>query len=150
MVKKFIFQLIVQNKDLIFKYGKQLIQNLRSTKNFQNTNSQANTNTNENSNQQSDSNNDNNEKNKSSFKFSMQNLITTPMTKKEALKILDLDNKTDVTSKDIIERFEKLMQMNDLQKGGSFYIQNKIYYAKEFLIVDFPKEDNISEYNPKI
>jgi len=38
--------------------------------------------------------------------------------------------------------------MNDPEKGGSFYIQNKVYYAKEFLMDDFPKEQNESKYNP--
>lgn len=38
--------------------------------------------------------------------------------------------------------------MNDPEKGGSFYIQCKIYNAKEFLMDNFPKEENQSKYNP--
>jgi len=33
-------------------------------------------------------------------------------------------------------------------KGGSFYLQNKIYYAKEFLMEKYPKELNKSKFNP--
>jgi hypothetical protein len=40
------------------------------------------------------------------------------------------------------------MESNDPNKGGSFYIQNKVYYAKEFLMQDFPQEENVSIYNP--
>jgi hypothetical protein len=40
------------------------------------------------------------------------------------------------------------MECNDPSRGGSFYIQNKVYYAKEFLMQDFPSEENVSKYNP--
>ncbi len=33
-------------------------------------------------------------------------------------------------------------------KGGSFYIQSKIYWAKEHIMQDFPKELNVSKWNP--
>lgn len=34
------------------------------------------------------------------------------------------------------------------EKGGSFYIQSKVYFAKEFIMQDFPPELNMSKYNP--
>jgi hypothetical protein len=47
-----------------------------------------------------------------------------------------------------MDRFEKLFSKNDVEKGGSFYLQSKIYFAKEFLMQDHPSELNVSRYNP--
>lgn len=33
--------------------------------------------------------------------------------------------------KEIIEKYEKLFDLNNAEKGGSFYLQSKIYRAKE-------------------
>jgi hypothetical protein len=33
-------------------------------------------------------------------------------------------------------------------KGGSFYLQSKIYFAKEHIMQDFPPDDNVSKFNP--
>jgi import inner membrane translocase subunit TIM16 len=79
--------------------------------------------------------------------FSFNNLISNPMTKEEALKILNL-KETDLKPEEIMSQFEKYFEANDPTKGGSFYIQNKIYYAKEFLMDKFPKDLNKSQYNP--
>jgi import inner membrane translocase subunit TIM16 len=83
----------------------------------------------------------------SSFRFNFNNLISNPMTKDEALKILNL-KEADLKPEEIMTQFEKYFQANDPTKGGSFYIQNKIFYAKEFLMDNFPKELNKSQYNP--
>jgi import inner membrane translocase subunit TIM16 len=80
-------------------------------------------------------------------KFSFNNLIATPMTKEEALKILNL-KESDSTPEKILEQFEKYFESNDPMKGGSFYLQNKIYYAKEMLMEKYPKELNKSKHNP--
>ncbi len=80
-------------------------------------------------------------------KFSFNNLISTPMIKEEALKILNL-KEADVTPEKVMEQFEKYFEANDPMKGGSFYIQNKIYYAKEFLMEKYPKDLNKSKFNP--
>jgi import inner membrane translocase subunit TIM16 len=80
-------------------------------------------------------------------KFSFNNLISSPMTKEEALKILNLKEPDSVPEK-VMEQFEKYFEANDPMKGGSFYIQNKIYYAKEFLMEKHPKELNKSKFNP--
>lgn len=54
-----------------------------------------------------------------------------PMTEDEARLILGL------TKEDNFEKasasYEKLFKVNDPTKGGSFYLQSKIYRAKEFL-----------------
>ena len=41
------------------------------------------------------------------------------------------------------------MRSNNASKGGSFYIQAKIFNAKEFFMKDFPPGLNQSEFNPK-
>jgi import inner membrane translocase subunit TIM16 len=87
-------------------------------------------------------------KNEESFtsKFGL-NILSTPLTKNEALKILNL--KEDQLKPELImEQFEKYMEANDPEIGGSFYIQNKVYYAKEFLMEEFDPELNVSKYNP--
>ena len=84
---------------------------------------------------------------KTGFKF--QNLIITPMTRTEALQILNLHEAEKIEAAQIISQFEKFVEANEPSKGGSFYIQNKVYYAKEFLIKDFPPSENVSRFNPK-
>lgn len=69
-----------------------------------------------------------------------------PMIKEEAYKILNFTDKDEITPKIIIERYEKYFLQNDPSKGGSYYLQNKIFNAKEFLMKDYPKEENNSIY----
>ena len=45
-----------------------------------------------------------------------------------------------------MERFEILFDKNSVEKGGSFYIRSKIYFAKEHLMQDWPKELNTSKF----
>jgi hypothetical protein len=134
MVKKLIIRLIYEfgSKGLnsIFKAYKETVKN------------KPNPNTNQNKNQE------NKNDDKSPFgKFSFNNLISHPMTKEEAMKILNL-KEPDVKPENIMEQFDKYFEANDPDKGGSFYIQNKIFYAKEFLMENFPKEFNQSKFNP--
>ena len=63
-----------------------------------------------------------------------------PMSRDEALKILNLDEtvaadkagdrSTDLDSETIMKRFDTLIEKNQPEKGGSFYLQSKIYFAK--------------------
>lgn len=57
------------------------------------------------------------------------------MTLEEAVKILNVKppqgGKADV--EEITERFKRLFDANDPQKGGSFYLQSKILRARERL-----------------
>lgn len=71
----------------------------------------------------------------------------TPMIKEEAYKIFNLTENDEITSELIMERYEKYFITNDPNKGGSYYLQNKIFYAKEFLMKDFPKSENKSKYD---
>ena len=41
-----------------------------------------------------------------------------------------------------------MFQKNNPEKGGSFYVQSKIYFAKEHLMQDFPSDLNTSQSNP--
>lgn len=41
-----------------------------------------------------------------------------------------------------------MSEKNSVERGGSFYIRSKIYFAKEFLMQDFPEDLNVSKYNP--
>lgn len=163
MVKRFLFKLLIQNSGLIFNSIKNAYRSVIANAASKNFSSQSNNNSNQ-SNQQSNNegnqggdngknNNNDDKENKSSGsfgKYSLQNLIASPMTRQEALKILDITEEQSQTPKEIMERFDKLMKLNDPEKGGSFYIQNKIYYAKEYLMEIHSKDDNVSEYNPKI
>ena len=41
-----------------------------------------------------------------------------------------------------------MFEKNLPEKGGSFYIRSKIYFAKKQLMIDFPQELDVSKYNP--
>jgi len=71
----------------------------------------------------------------------------TPMIKEDAYKIMNFTENDELTSELIMERYEKYFIINDPSKGGSYYLQNKIFYAKEFLMKDFPKSENKSKYD---
>ena len=80
-------------------------------------------------------------------------MMTNPMTREESVRILGIENtindiKDDIDPKLIMDKFDDLFARNDPEKGGSFYLQSKIYFAKEFLMQDFPPELNISKFNP--
>jgi mitochondrial import inner membrane translocase subunit TIM16 len=65
----------------------------------------------------------------------------------EAAEVTE-ENMHSVEHEKVMERFETLFEKNLPEKGGSFYIQSKIYFAKEFLMQDFPEELNKSRFNP--
>ena len=50
--------------------------------------------------------------------------------------------------KGLLQRFEILFEKNQPERGGSFYIQSKIFFAKQQLMIDFPEELNQSKFNP--
>ncbi|SCU90439.1 LANO_0D08768g1_1 [Lachancea nothofagi CBS 11611] len=56
------------------------------------------------------------------------------ITLDESCKILNIENEADRSnSEKIEERFKYLFDVNDKEKGGSFYLQSKIYRAAERL-----------------
>lgn len=55
------------------------------------------------------------------------------ITLDESCKILNLDPVKDLNPDKINQRFDYLFNINDKEKGGSFYLQSKIYRASERL-----------------
>ena len=82
------------------------------------------------------------------------------MTRNEAILILNLQEAIEdaeigdentletLDPKEVMERFDTLIEKNQLERGGSFYLQSKIFWAKEQIMQDFPSEDNHSKWNP--
>ena len=55
------------------------------------------------------------------------------MTRQEAMQILNIpeeEAEEELKPDDIMERFDTLIEKNQIEKGGSFYIQSKVYWAK--------------------
>lgn len=50
----------------------------------------------------------------------------------EALKILDLDRK-DLSLDKVDDKYKYLFDVNSKEKGNSFYLQSKVYYAMDTL-----------------
>ena len=81
------------------------------------------------------------------------------MTREEAIMILGISDEEPVKDEEgnrvegldpeeIMQRFDTLIEKNQLEKGGSFYIQSKVYWAKQQLMMDHPAELNKSVWNP--
>eukprot|EP00344_Euplotes_crassus_P007417 CAMPEP_0197004676 /NCGR_PEP_ID=MMETSP1380-20130617/24810_1 /TAXON_ID=5936 /ORGANISM="Euplotes crassus, Strain CT5" /LENGTH=104 /DNA_ID=CAMNT_0042423545 /DNA_START=1 /DNA_END=316 /DNA_ORIENTATION=+ len=76
-------------------------------------------------------------------------MMNAPMTREESVKILGIEKtieniQDDVDPQIIMDRFEEMFVNNE----SSFYLQSKVYFAKEFLMQDHPVELNVSKYNP--
>lgn len=56
--------------------------------------------------------------------------IQTDMTLSEAMKILNID---EVDAEKVDKSFKHLFEANDRKNGGSFYLQSKVFRAKERL-----------------
>ena len=74
------------------------------------------------------------------------------MAKEEALQILNMEhlNLGDVSKlsnnkKEVAEKFKKMYDANDPSKGGSFYLQSKIYRAHEAIIREIDPESLAKE-----
>lgn len=46
---------------------------------------------------------------------------------------------------DVLERFKKLFDVNDPQKGGSFYLQSKVLRARERIEMEVQKATEAAE-----
>ena len=63
------------------------------------------------------------------------NLVKRKMKTDEAMKILNIEQEK-LTIENVKELFDKYYNANDPKNGGSFYLQSKIYRAKERLELD--------------
>lgn len=67
------------------------------------------------------------------IKASVNIIGSSVMSKDEALKILNI-KESNATVDKIISQSNEYIQANDPLKGGSFYIQNKVFHARETLL----------------
>ena len=59
---------------------------------------------------------------------------TSQLSLDEALLILNLkDSGSKVTAEEVQKQYDKYFAANAVEKGGSFYLQSKVYRAKEML-----------------
>lgn len=63
------------------------------------------------------------------------------ITLDESSKILNIENEKDMNLDKIEERFNYLFEINDKEKGGSFYLQSKIYRAAERLKYELAQKE---------
>ena len=71
----------------------------------------------------------------------------TPMTNQEAVRILGLDEKNpnEIDFEEVQAQFERMFLQNDPEKGGSFYLQSKIYRAREQIEKDLLKSGGLTK-----
>lgn len=88
-------------------------------------------------------------------------MAINPITRDEAAKILQIEDEIEIKEqgetpdqdkyyvdpKLVMERFDTMMDKNS-GDHQSFYLQSKIYFAKEFFMMDHPAELNESKFNP--
>ena len=71
--------------------------------------------------------------------------VTKRMEYGQALEVLNIEREA-ITVKFVKEQYEKFYNLNDPTKGGSFYLQSKIFRAKESIFDELGLDD---EGNPK-
>lgn len=64
----------------------------------------------------------------------------------EAIQVLNIGGKEAVTAEAVQKQYDKYFSANSVDNGGSFYLQSKIYRAKEQLD-EFIKEKQMEERN---
>jgi len=71
-------------------------------------------------------------------------MLRKTLSKTEALQILNL-SETEATAEAIQKQFDRYMKANEVKDGsGSFYLQSKVYRAKE-LLDEFQKEQRMQD-----
>ena len=65
------------------------------------------------------------------------------MSQSEALKVLNFSESSPPKSvEEVLSKYDRYFKANDPQKGGSFYLQSKIYRAKERLVDTLDQKDS--------
>ena len=72
------------------------------------------------------------------------NLVKRKMRTDEAMKILNMEQEN-LTVENVRHAYDKYYQANDPKNGGSFYLQSKIYRAKERLELDLDPDRGRTE-----
>lgn len=67
------------------------------------------------------------------------------MTLEEAMQILDVDKIDPIK---VQEKYDHLFNINDKSKGGSFYLQSKVFRAKER--IDHELQEVLKKQNQQI
>ena len=67
------------------------------------------------------------------------------MSKDEALQVLNL-TEGEATAEAVQKQYERYFEANKVEKGGSFYLQSKVYRAKE-LLDEYVKHKNKEQQN---
>lgn len=71
------------------------------------------------------------------------------MSKEEAMMILNITDQQIVTDAQVVEQqYQRYFAANSMEKGGSFYLQSKVYRAKEMLD-EYIKEQNTTATSSK-
>ncbi|SCU92835.1 LAMI_0E12244g1_1 [Lachancea mirantina] len=67
------------------------------------------------------------------------------ITLDESCKILNIENENDLNTDKIEQRYKYLFDVNDKEKGGSFYLQSKVYRAAERLKFELAERQGAAE-----
>ena len=75
------------------------------------------------------------------------NLASSGLTLEEACKILNVKppQAGKANMEDVMERFKRLFDQNDPNKGGSFYLQSKILRARERIEIEVREAERAAE-----
>lgn len=74
------------------------------------------------------------------------------MTLEEACKILNVKPTQggQTNMEDVLERFKRLFDVNDPQKGGSFYLQSKVLRARERIESEVRKAEELKSRDEEL
>jgi import inner membrane translocase subunit TIM16 len=75
-------------------------------------------------------------------------MLSKRMPAAEARLVLNL--KDACAKEDIEQAFQKLFEQNDVQKGGSFYLQSKVVRARESLLEEIGESTDMPENITKL
>ena len=80
---------------------------------------------------------------KSSLGSEAANIATmkTGMNLDEAALILNIDKRKPLDMNEIKSKYDAIFKANDPSNGGSFYIQSKVYRAKERMDLELEKKE---------
>ena len=77
------------------------------------------------------------------------NLVKRKMATDEAMKILNIETREELTLGTVNQLYKRHYEANDPKKGGSFYLQSKIFRAKEALEFELDPNKEIEENGEK-